>query len=132
MGIYEEMPLNFDLKRMWKEGVWAIGHEFGHNVQWMTGRPDTGYFFGKSAVTVFLPIMMKWQHHFSDCYMNFNSENNYKTIVSLSGKAINIVTTKMLNFGHFVILAHQNLNQVCLNDKFLIFHVIHDQAVSGN
>ena len=53
MGIYEEMPLNFDLKRMWKEGVWAIGHEFGHNVQWMTGRSDKGYFFGKSAVTVF-------------------------------------------------------------------------------
>lgn len=56
MGIYEEMPLNFDLKRMWKEGVWAIGHEFGHNVQWMTGRPDTVYFFGKSAVTVFYQL----------------------------------------------------------------------------
>ena len=38
MGILEEISFNLDIKKLQQEGPWAIGHEFGHNIQWMTGK----------------------------------------------------------------------------------------------
>ena len=38
-----EVDLHIKLSEVSTKASWAIGHEFGHNVQWLTGFPHSKY-----------------------------------------------------------------------------------------
>jgi hypothetical protein len=38
-----EIDLHIKFSEVGLKGSWAIGHEFGHNVQWLTGFPHSKY-----------------------------------------------------------------------------------------